>query len=57
MTRYRAPLNFASATLQADELHVRFEEPERAIAPGQLVALYACETGEVLAAGTIAQAL
>jgi tRNA-specific 2-thiouridylase len=57
MTRYRAPLNFASATLQADELHVRFEEPERAIAPGQLVALYACEAGEVLAAATIAQAL
>jgi tRNA-specific 2-thiouridylase len=58
MTRYRAPLNFARATYDAEarELHVAFDKPERAIAPGQLVALYAPRSGEVLAAGTIREA-
>jgi len=58
MTRYRSPLNFAQATLEPDAatLHLRFETPERAIAPGQLVALYAAGDGEVLGAATIRSA-
>jgi tRNA-specific 2-thiouridylase len=55
MTRYRAPLNFAMATIdtQTDRLELRFERPERAIAPGQLVALYAAADDEVLGSATI----
>jgi tRNA-specific 2-thiouridylase len=58
MTRYRAPLNAARATFVpgADRLHLEFESPERAVAPGQLVALYASESDEVLGAATIAEA-
>jgi tRNA-specific 2-thiouridylase len=58
MTRYRAPLNFARATVEEDgSLRLDFEEPERAIAPGQLVALYAEDGLEVLGAATIREAL
>jgi tRNA-specific 2-thiouridylase len=59
MTRYRAPLNYASATFDAerDTLCVRFENPERAIAPGQLIALYDDSNDEVLGAATIAGAI
>jgi tRNA U34 2-thiouridine synthase MnmA/TrmU len=53
MTRYRSPLNLATATLTGDSLRLRFESPERAIAPGQLVALYDAETPEVLGSATI----
>ena len=55
MTRYRAPLNFAEATLERNgsELQLRFEAPERAVAPGQLVALYDEREDEVLGAATI----
>jgi tRNA-specific 2-thiouridylase len=58
MTRYRSPLNLATATLEAGGslLRLAFDEPERAIAPGQLVALYALEGGEVLGGATIAEA-
>jgi tRNA-specific 2-thiouridylase len=58
MTRYRSPLNAASATYDGatGELRLQFETPERAIAPGQLVALYDCETSEVLASATIREA-
>jgi tRNA-specific 2-thiouridylase len=58
MTRYRAPLNGASVQLEAgrDTLHVRFENPERAIAPGQLIALYDDSSDEVLGAATILNA-
>ena len=58
MTRYRAPLNRAEATYDAaaGELRLRFEAPERAIAPGQLVALYAEATDDVLGAATIREA-
>jgi tRNA-specific 2-thiouridylase len=58
MTRYRSPLNAATATYDAatGELHLRFEAPERAIAPGQLVALYDARTNEVLASATIRDA-
>jgi len=58
MTRYRAPLGAASATLSDEgDLTLRFEAPERAIAPGQLVALYDAETSEVLGGATICEAL
>ncbi|MEO6990315.1 MAG: tRNA 2-thiouridine(34) synthase MnmA [Candidatus Baltobacteraceae bacterium] len=54
MTRYRSPLNNALATLDKDgSLHLVFETPERAVAPGQLVALYDAATDEVLAGATI----
>ncbi len=57
MTRYRAPLAYALASIDArGDLHLRFEEAERAIAPGQLVALYDITTDEVLAAATIREA-
>ncbi len=58
MTRYRAPLNVATARhdVARDELRLDFERPERAIAPGQLVALYAMGDDEVLGAATIAAA-
>jgi tRNA-uridine 2-sulfurtransferase len=56
MTRYRSPFNFAAATLEADgRLRLAFEQPERAVAPGQLVALYDPESDEVLGAGRIAE--
>jgi tRNA-specific 2-thiouridylase len=58
MTRYRSPLNAARATFLPSEgrLRLEFELPERAVAPGQLVALYAAESDEVLGAATIAEA-
>jgi tRNA-specific 2-thiouridylase len=59
MTRYRAPLNLALAEIDAARgcLRLTFEGPERAIAPGQLVALYDERTDEVLAAATIVKSL
>jgi tRNA-specific 2-thiouridylase len=59
MTRYRAPLNRATATYDAhgETLRLDFAEPERAVAPGQLVALYAMDEDEVLGAATILTAL
>lgn len=58
MTRYRSPLNRAKASYDAasGELRLQFETPERAIAPGQLVALYDAQTSEVLASATIREA-
>jgi len=55
MTRYRSPLGRAVALFdaQSGELRLRFEAPERAVAPGQLVALYDAVTDEVLAGATI----
>jgi len=57
MTRYRSPLNRASAAYdrESNRLHLTFAAPERAVAPGQLVALYD-EHGEVLAGATIESA-
>jgi tRNA-specific 2-thiouridylase len=55
MTRYRAPLAPATATVEGDRLHLAFARPEHAVAPGQLVALYD-DAGEVLGAATIAEA-
>lgn len=59
MTRYRSPLNAALAEIEpgASSLRLTFEGPERAIAPGQLVALYDERSDEVLAAATIVKAL
>jgi tRNA-specific 2-thiouridylase len=59
MTRYRAPLNRALASYDAasGELRLDFAAPERAVAPGQLVALYALDRDEVLGAATIREAL
>ena len=55
MTRYRAPFNRAVARYDATAgtLRLDFASPERAVAPGQLVALYALDRDEVLGAGTI----
>jgi tRNA-specific 2-thiouridylase len=55
MTRYRSPSNPASATFEsaANRLTVAFDRPERAVAPGQLVALYDERNDEVLGAATI----
>ena len=58
MTRYRQTPVSAQATLAADgTLHVRFERPHAAIAPGQLVALFDTAGDEVLGAGTIREVL
>ena len=59
MTRYRAPLNRALARIERTpepQLHLQFALPERAVTPGQLVALYDDETDEVLGAATIGAA-
>jgi tRNA-specific 2-thiouridylase len=53
MTRYRSPLSAAWAWLDDGRLRVRFDAPERAVAPGQLVALYDEDSDEVLGAATI----
>jgi tRNA-specific 2-thiouridylase len=55
MTRYRAPRNVALATVDpaTSELRLRFDRPERAVAAGQLVALYDLNGDEVLGAATI----
>ena len=55
MTRYRAPLARARPRSMGDRLRLRFDAPERAVTPGQLVALYD-EAGEVLAGATILSA-
>jgi tRNA-specific 2-thiouridylase len=55
MTRYRSPLNFARAEFDGSRLHLEFEAPERAIAPGQTLALYGESIPEVLAGATIAE--
>lgn len=58
MIRYRSAPASAIATVRGDgTLHVRFAAPQRAIAPGQLVALLDPETDEVLGAATIKSAL
>ncbi len=58
MTRYRSPLNAAKATFdpESGELRVSFAQPERAVAPGQVIVMYDAELSEVLGAGTIREA-
>jgi tRNA-specific 2-thiouridylase len=55
MTRYRAKAVAATASLAADgTVRVDFDAPQRAVTPGQLVALYDDDDGaEVLGAATI----
>ena len=54
MIRYRAAPARAVALARDDgTLRLRFDEPQRAITPGQLVALLDPITDEVLAAATI----
>jgi tRNA-specific 2-thiouridylase len=54
MTRYRARPCGARASVKADgTLELVFDEPQRAVTPGQLVALFAPESDEVLGAATI----
>jgi tRNA-specific 2-thiouridylase len=54
MTRYRARPARARAAIAADgTLEVRFDEPQRALTPGQLVALLDLDGAEVLAGATI----
>jgi tRNA U34 2-thiouridine synthase MnmA/TrmU len=43
----------AAAMVRDGQLHLRFDEPQRAVAPGQLVALLDPATDEVLGAATI----
>ncbi len=57
MVRYRATPVAAQAILEAaGTLLLRFEEPLRAVTPGQLVAIFD-ERDEVLGAATIREAL
>ena len=54
MIRYRAePARALASLLRDGTLTVDFAEPQRAISPGQLVALFDVETEEVLGAATI----
>lgn len=53
MIRYRSAPARAVATIEGSRLRLQFEVPQRAIAPGQLVALLDPITDEVLGAGTI----
>ena len=57
MTRYRSPRSEALARVEDGRLYVEFAVPERAVAPGQLVALYDLYSDEVLAGATITEAL
>ncbi len=56
MVRYRATPARALANLRDDTLELRFEQPLRAVSPGQLVALFDCADEEVLGAATITSA-
>ncbi len=53
MIRYRSAPVHAFACVREERLELRFNTPQRAIAPGQLVALLDAETDEVLAGATI----
>jgi tRNA-specific 2-thiouridylase len=54
MARYRSRPFAAEARLEADgSLDLRFAQPQRAVTPGQLVALFDPDSDEVLGAATI----
>ncbi len=57
MIRYRAEPVAARARLDGERLELTFERPQRAVAPGQLLALFDETTNEVLAGATIKSAL
>jgi tRNA-specific 2-thiouridylase len=52
MTRYRQPLQACAINRMDGQIEVRFEQPQRAVAPGQSVVFYAGE--ECLGGGVIA---
>jgi tRNA-specific 2-thiouridylase len=57
MVRYRAVPSPAFATNRPDgNISLRFEDPQRAVTPGQLVALFDRDADEVLGAATIRSA-
>jgi len=57
MIRYRAtPVPARARVDDSGNLELRFLEPQRAVTPGQLVALFALDGDEVLAAATIREA-
>jgi tRNA-specific 2-thiouridylase len=56
MVRYRATPARAFASVRGGELELEFERPQRAISPGQLVAMFDTEGEEVLGAATIREA-
>jgi tRNA-specific 2-thiouridylase len=57
MIRYRAAPAIAHASFRANgTLHLRFESAQRAVTPGQLVAILDLDTEEVLGAATISSA-
>lgn len=53
MTRYRSEPCAAAAFARDETLELVFDRPQRAVTPGQLVALLAPESDEVLGAATI----
>jgi tRNA-uridine 2-sulfurtransferase len=56
MVRYRATPSPAYATVHGPQLDLAFEQPLRAVSPGQLVALFDESGEEVLGAATIREA-
>ncbi|MBV8727803.1 MAG: tRNA 2-thiouridine(34) synthase MnmA [Candidatus Eremiobacteraeota bacterium] len=57
MVRYRAqPAEAAASLLDNGGLQLSFDRPQRAVSPGQLVALFDCDSDEVLGAATIRRA-
>jgi tRNA-specific 2-thiouridylase len=56
MVRYRAVPAFARASYDGGTLTLEFDEGQRAVTPGQLVALFDPESDEVLGAATITTA-
>jgi tRNA-specific 2-thiouridylase len=57
MVRYRAAPAPGEAMLREDgTLQMLFDEPQRAVSPGQLLAIFDVQTDEVLGAGTIRNA-
>lgn len=57
MVRYRSTPANGRATVDGDTLELAFEKPVRAVAPGQLLALFEPGGDEVLGAATIRQTL
>lgn len=58
MVRYRATPAQAHAAIRPDgTLELQFDEPQRAVSPGQLVAMFDLQSEEVLGAATIREAV
>jgi len=55
MVRYRGEAVPGIAEVSGDTLSLRFERPQKAVSPGQLVAMFAPGTDEVLGAATITE--